>query len=65
MRRKDDLLRAQADLLQQLAGVAMGEDSVGGEIVGRVHEMRFGGGRLARAAHAALRVGYDAVIEID
>ena len=54
-------LRIDADLLQQFAGVAMREDAVGGEIVGRIHEMRLGGGRFARAAHAALRIGNDAV----
>jgi hypothetical protein len=54
-----------ADLLQQFAGVAMREDAVRGKIVGRVHEVRLRRRRLARAAHAALGVGNNAVIEID
>ncbi len=65
MGREDDLALVDADLLKQFAGVAMGEDAVGGEIVGRVHEVRLGGGRFARAADAALGVGDDAVVEID
>ena len=65
MRRKNDLACIDADLLQQFAGVAMREDAIGGEIVGRIHEVRLRGGRLARAAHAALGVGDDAMGEID
>ena len=43
----------------------MRKHAVGGKIVGRVHEVRLRRGRFARAAHAALRVGHDAVLEID
>ncbi len=43
----------------------MGKDAVRGKIVGRVHEVRACRRRLSRAAHAALRVGNNAVIEID
>ena len=62
MRRENDGRRIDPDLLQQFAGVAMREHAIRGEIVGRIHEMRLGGGRFARAAHAALRVGNDAVL---
>ena len=58
-------LAVDADLLQQFAGVAMRKDAVGGKIVGRVHEVRFGRWSLARAADAALGVGNNAVLEID
>ena len=64
MRREDDLAGVDADLLQKLARVAMRKDAIGREIVCRVHEVRLGGGRLARAAHTAFRVGNDAVFQI-
>jgi hypothetical protein len=65
MGREDDLASIDADLLKQFAGVTMREDAVGGEIVGCVHEMRFGGWGFARAANAALGVGDDAMVEVD
>jgi hypothetical protein len=43
---KTSLGRAKADLLEQFAGVAMGEDAVGGEVVGSVHEVGLRGGAL-------------------
>ena len=55
----------QMELLQQLAGVAMAEDGVGGEIVGGVHEVGLGGGGFAGAADSGLGVADDAVVEID
>ncbi len=45
--------------------MAMAEDRVGGEVVGGVHEVGLGGGALAGAADAGLRVADDAVFEID
>ena len=65
MRREDDRLCIDADLLQQFTGVAMRKNAIGREIIGCIHEMRFGGGRLARSAHAAFRIGHNAVLEID
>ncbi len=65
MRREDDLLARELKLLEELAGVAVAEDGVGGEVVGRVHEVRGGGGRFARAGDAGFGVGDDAVVEID
>jgi len=35
MRREDDLVLIDADLLEHFTGVAMSEDAVGGEIVGK------------------------------
>ena len=55
----------KVQLLQQLAGVAMAEDPIGGEIVCRVHEMRLRGGLLARAGDAGLGVADDAAIEVN
>ena len=65
MRRELDLVGGEVELLEQLAGVAVAEDGVGGEVVGRVHEVRLGGGSFARAADAGLRVGDDAVVEVE
>ena len=50
MRGELDLIRLQMELLQQLSGVAMAEDRVGGEVVGGVHEVSLGGGSFAGAA---------------
>ena len=65
MRGELDLVRGEVKLLEQLAGVAMAEDGVGGEIVGRVHEVGLGGGGFAGAADSGLGVADDAVVEID
>ena len=53
------------ELFEQLAGVAMAEDGVGGEIVGGVHEVGLRGGRFACAADAGFGVADDAVVEVD
>ena len=60
VRRELDLVVGEVELLEELAGVAMAEDGVGGEVVGRVHEVGVGGGRFARAGDAGLGVGDDA-----
>ncbi len=65
MRSEHDVVRADADLLQQLAGVAMAEYAVRREIVGRIHVVRLCGRCLARAAHAALCVGDDAMGQVN
>src|ERR1700691_2014298 len=65
VRRENDLAFVERDLLEQLAVVAVREDAVGGEVVGCVHEMRFGGGSLSSAADAAFGIGDNAVVEID
>ncbi len=41
------------------------ENAVRRKIVGRVHKVRLRRGRLSRAAHAALGVGHNAVLQID
>ncbi len=53
------------ELLEQLAGVPVREDSVGGEIVRRIHIVRLRCGRFARTGDSGLGVGDDAAIEID
>ncbi len=65
MRRKDDLARIETNLLQQLARVPMSKHAVSREIVRSVHIVRLRCRSFARAAHAALRVGHDARIEIN
>ena len=65
MRGELDLGGGEGKLLEQLAGVAMAEDGVGGEVVGRIHEVGLVGGFFAGSADAAFRVADDAVIEID
>ena len=56
---------SRSELLEQFAGVPVREEAVGGEIVGRVHEVGFRGGRFARAGDAGFGVGNDAAVEID
>ena len=46
MRRECDLVSAEADLLEQFASVAMGEDAVSGEVVCRVMKWVFALGAL-------------------
>ena len=65
MRRELDLICCQMELLEQLAGVAMAEDRVGGEIVGGIHEVGLGGRCFAGSADSGLCVADDAVVEID
>ena len=65
MRGELNLICGEVELLEQLAGVAVAEDRVGGEIVGGIHEVGLGGGRLAGAADAGFGVADDAVVEID
>ena len=65
MRRERNRIGGDVQLLQQLAGVAMAEEAVGGKIVRRVHEVRLRGRRLARAGDAGLRIADDAVLHID
>ena len=43
----------------------MAEDVVGGEIVGRVHEVGLGGGGFAGSADAGFGVADDAMVYID
>lgn len=62
---EDDLFAGELKLLEELAGVAVAEDGVGGEVVGRMHEVRGGGGRFAGAGDAGFGVGDDAVGEVD
>ena len=60
-----DLVGGEVELLQELAGVAMAEDSVGREIVGGVHETVVGRESFARAGDAGFGVGDDADVEVD
>ena len=41
------------------------EDAVSGKIVGRVHVVCLGCGSFAGSAHAALRIGHNAALEIE
>ena len=65
VRREGDLVGCDSDLLEEFSGVSMGEEAVGGEIVGGRHEMGFCGGSFARTTDAALGVGDDAGGEVD
>ncbi len=60
-----DLIGGEVELLEQLAGVAMAEDGVGGEVVGGVHKVGLGGGGFACSADAGFGVADDAVVYID
>ncbi len=51
-------------LLQQLTGMAMAKESVCGEVVRRIHEMRLRGRLLACAGDAGLRIADDATIHV-
>ena len=53
---------ANVQLLQQLAGMAMAEDSIRGEIVCRMHEMRLRSGRFAGAGNTGLGIADNAAI---
>ena len=59
-----DLVGGEVKLLEELAGVAMAVDGVGGEVVSGVHEVSLGGGGLAGSADAGLGVADDAVVYI-
>src|SRR5580692_9125407 len=63
--RKNNLATRNADLLQNFAGMAMRKNAVGGKIVCRVHEVRFGARDLSGSADAAFGVGHNSAIEID
>ena len=65
MWRELDIVCREAELFEQLAGVAMAEDGVRREVVGGVHEVGFGGRRLACAGDATLGVADDAVVDVD
>ena len=65
MRGELDLIGCEMELLEQLAGVAVAEDRVGGEIVGGVHEVGLRGRGFACAADSGFGVADDAVVEID
>ena len=52
-------------LFEQFAGVAMSEDGVRGQIIGRVHEVSLRSGRFSSSAYAGLRVADDAMIDLD
>ena len=50
MRRELDLVRAEMELFEQLAGVAMAEDCIRGEVIGGGHEVRLRRGGLSGSA---------------
>ena len=64
VRRELDLIRAQAELLQYLAGVAMAEDCIGRKIVSGRHKVSLGRRRLPCTAHAGFGVADDTVVQI-
>ena len=64
MRSEDQAGRIQSQLLENLAGVTVSEDRVGGKIVGHRDEVSARRGFLAGAGHSGLRIGNDAAIAI-
>ena len=64
VRRELDLVFAEVELFEQLSGVAMAEDVVGGEIVGRIHEVGLRGGGLAGSADTGLGVADDELLRV-
>ncbi len=65
MRGELNLIGRQMELFEQLAGVAMAEDGVCGEVVGGVHEMSVRGWSFAGSADSGLGIADDAVLDID
>ena len=65
MRRKNNLVLLDAQLLDHLAEMAVTEDPIRRQIVRGIHKVRGRRRRLARPRNARLRVAYDAVVEID
>ncbi len=59
-----DLGSGEMELFEEFAGVAVVEDAVGGEVIGRVHEVGGGGRGFACAGDAGFAVGDDAAIEV-
>src|SRR6478672_1835538 len=65
MRSKHNVVRADANLLEQLARMTMAEYAIRREIVGSVHVVRLCRRCLACAAHSALRIGDDAMGQVN
>ncbi len=65
VRRELQLGVGEVELLEDFAGVTVTEDGVGGEVVGRVHEVGVGGGGFAGSGDAGFGVGDDAEGEVD
>lgn len=65
MRSELNLVRGDVKLLEQLAGVAVAEDRVGGEVVSGVHEVGFGRRCFACATDSGLGVADNAVVEVN
>ena len=65
MRREDQLFRQYAKLLQNLSGVAMIEDRVGGKVLCHFNKMCFLRGLLACAGNAGLGIADHAVIQVN
>src|SRR5271154_3471070 len=65
MRGELNLVCGQIELFQQFASVAMSEDSIRREIVGRMHEMRVRRRCLSSSAYAGFRIADDAMLHID
>jgi len=61
MRGELNLIRFEMELFEQFAGVAMAEDGVDGEVVGRVHEVSVCGRGFSGSADSGFCVADDAV----
>src|SRR5665213_2725223 len=65
MRCELDLVRAEMELFEQLAGVAMAEDRIRGEVIGSGHEVGLRCGGLSCSADSGFCIADDPMIEVD